>query len=153
MSWRDPRQRSGTRYYVTIMHRNTFAEVLPLVCVWPKNSSIKMFIFWLSSDWNLFPISSNHFMAKYKNIWHTGRPCSSPSIFSWNSYLLSGHIPVELVCMGDPSSIVVALPDGWSRVIFGLFPFGFDYSRSTQFLGASWWKSEGLARINPHCPF
>ena len=42
-----------------------------------------------------------------------GRPCSLPIIFSWNSYLLSGPIPVGVVCMGGLSDTAVALPGGW----------------------------------------
>ena len=41
------------------------------------------------------------------------RPCSSPTIISWNPYLLSGPILVGVVCMGGPSSTAVALPHGF----------------------------------------
>ena len=41
-----------------------------------------------------------------------GRPCSSPTIFSWNTCFLSGPISVEDLCvlMGGPSSTLVVLP-------------------------------------------
>ena len=42
-----------------------------------------------------------------------GRPCSSPTIFSWNPYLLSGPIPVGVACMGGPSNTAVVLPGEW----------------------------------------
>ena len=42
-----------------------------------------------------------------------GRSCSSPTIVSWNPYLLLWPIPVGVVCMGGPSSTAVALPDRW----------------------------------------